>query len=64
MFINEEAHACNTGTCEVMRVIRTALTRRGDGKEDPIRVITQYWDFEGNLLWEYDPWKKWEDVKG
>ena len=42
--------------CEVVQVIRTNLLRRGDGTEkDPIRVITQYWSMEGDLLWEHDP---------
>lgn len=44
------------GKAEVIQVIRTSLLRRGDGtKNSPIRIITQYWDFEGNLLWENDP---------
>lgn len=40
----------------VMRVIRTRLLTRGEGVVgDPIRVIEQYWDFDGHLLWEFDP---------
>jgi hypothetical protein len=45
-------------TARVVQVIRTDLSRRGTGKSadnDPIRVVTQYWDFEGNLLAEDDP---------
>ena len=42
-------------TCEVIQVIRTTLTRRGDGKGDPIRVITEYWSLDGQKLWEEDP---------
>ena len=43
-------------TAEVIQVIRTTLTRRGDGTtESPIRVITQYWTLEGKLLVEVDP---------
>lgn len=36
---------------EVKAVIGTGT------KEDPSRVITQYWDFEGNLLSQVDPTK-------
>ena len=39
----------------VMQVIRTALLRRGDGKTTPMRIITQYWSMEGDLLAEVDP---------
>ncbi|HMF60227.1 MAG TPA: hypothetical protein VK595_07645 [Vicinamibacterales bacterium] len=40
---------------ELVQVIRTSLTRRGDGKDDPIRIITQYWSVDGELLAEVDP---------
>ena len=40
---------------EILKLIRTRLLRRGDGKEDPIRIIEQYWDLEGNLVFEIDP---------
>lgn len=40
---------------EVMQVIKTTLLRRGDGKADPIRVVTQYWSLSGDLLAEVDP---------
>lgn len=39
---------------EVIQVIKTTLQRLGDGINDPIRVVTQYWDMQGNLLWEVD----------
>ncbi len=42
---------------EVLELIRTRLLRRGDGKADPIRIIEQYWDLEGNLIFEVDPVK-------
>jgi hypothetical protein len=42
-------------SAELIQVIRTTLTRRGDGKTDPIRVITQYWSVDGELLAEVDP---------
>ncbi len=40
---------------EVLQVIRTRLLARGDGETTYIRRIEQYWDMEGNLIWEVDP---------
>lgn len=41
---------------EILPVIRTNLLRRGDETpNNPTRTITQYWDMNGNLLWEVDP---------
>ena len=41
---------------EVKEVIITTLSRRGDGvKDDPVRVITQIWDRNGELIAEIDP---------
>ena len=40
---------------QVRQIIQTTLTRRGNGKEDPIRIITQFWSLEGELLAEVDP---------
>ena len=41
---------------EVIQVVRTYLLRRGAGVEgDPIRIITQYWSLDGELLAEVDP---------
>lgn len=42
-------------TAEVISVIRTTLLRRGNGTTTPIRVITQFWTLEGELLTEIDP---------
>lgn len=42
---------------QVISVIRTELERRGQGVEsDPIRIITQYWTLDGELLAEVDPY--------
>jgi hypothetical protein len=43
-------------TVKVIKLIRTDLLRRGEGKDStgPVRIIIQYWDFEGNLILEYD----------
>lgn len=41
---------------EIVQLIRTTLTRRGKGTEEaPIRIITQYWEMDGTLLFEFDP---------
>lgn len=39
----------------VVQVIETTLTRRGDGRDTVLRVVKQYWSFEGELLAENDP---------
>lgn len=42
-------------SAEVIKVIRTR-SKRGEGTEkDPVRIVTQYWDFEGHFLAEDDP---------
>jgi hypothetical protein len=42
---------------EVIQVIHTRLQNRGKGlANDPVRTIDQYWDMQGNLLWERDMW--------
>lgn len=45
-----------------IRVVSMIQTRNrivGLGKEgDPVRVVEQYWDMEGNLRFEYDTWTK------
>jgi hypothetical protein len=41
---------------EVIQVIRTTLTLRGKGVEgDVMRIVTQYWTLDGELLAEVDP---------
>ena len=39
---------------EVIQVIHTFSTRRGNGHDEssPIRVIEQYWGMDGKLLFE------------
>lgn len=40
-----------TDQARVIQVIETkALVGIGLDKKDPCRIVTQYWDFEGNLL--------------
>lgn len=47
----------NHDYARVIQVIETTLERRGDGKSmsSPIRIVTQYWSFDGELLAEVDP---------
>lgn len=44
-------------------VIITTLTRRGNGKDIPIRVITEYWDKGGNKLAENDSYDVKEEIR-
>lgn len=47
-----------TDEARVIRVIETK-SMRGEGTENDLcRTVTQYWDFEGNLLAENDPCTK------
>lgn len=43
---------------EVIQIIRTRLLHRGLGQnaDDPVRIIEQYWDMDGMLLFEFDRW--------
>jgi hypothetical protein len=41
----------------VIQVVETrALRGTGDDAEDVCRIVTQYWDLDGNLLAEKDEW--------
>ena len=45
-----------TDTARILQVIETTLLRRGTGApRNPIRIITQYWSLDGQLLAEVDP---------
>lgn len=41
-------------SARVVQVIET-VSLRGDGSDDPVREVRQYWSFEGELLAEKDP---------
>jgi hypothetical protein len=41
-------------TVQIIKVIRTTLTSKGNGKDDPFRYVEQYWDLNGNLIFEVD----------
>lgn len=47
-----------TDSARVIQVIETT-SLRGEGTHDDLcRLVTQYWDFDGNLLAENDPSEK------
>lgn len=43
-----------TDKAEVIKVIKTTSILGKGTKEDPVRYIYQYWDFEGNKIFEKD----------
>lgn len=55
-----------TDSAQVIQVIKTESMRGVGTDEDLCRIVTQYWDFDGNLLAENDPqiteYVKQEDV--
>lgn len=44
-----------TDSARVIQVIETKSLRGVGTEEDPCRLVTQYWDFDGDLLAENDP---------
>lgn len=44
-----------TDSARVIQVIETKALRGEGTNEDMCRIVTQYWNFEGKLLAEYDP---------
>lgn len=44
-----------TDSVRVLQVIETKAMRGEGTEKDLCRCVTQYWDFEGNLLAENDP---------
>lgn len=47
-----------TDSAKVIQVIQTVALRGAGTENDECRPVTQYWDFQGNLLAEYDPCTK------
>lgn len=43
-----------TKSAKVIRVIETKAKRGLGTEKDPVREVTQYWDFDGNFLAEMD----------
>jgi hypothetical protein len=54
--MNEQKPVRPRGTdrARVIQVIETHSLKGLGASEDPVRVLTQYWDFDGNLLAESD----------
>lgn len=44
-----------TKCARVIQVIETKAIRGLGTEKDPVREVTQYWDFDGNFLAEMDP---------
>lgn len=42
-------------SAKVIQIIETKSVRGSGKKDDLSRIVTQYWDFDGNLLAENDP---------
>lgn len=47
-----------TDGARVILVIETKALRGEGSNEDPCRIVTQYWDLQGNLLAEGDEQKR------
>ena len=47
-----------TDSARVVSVIETQALRGSGTERDKCRIVTQYWDFDGNLLAENDPCAK------
>lgn len=44
-----------TKSARVISVIETKAKKGLGTEKDPVREVTQYWDFDGNFLAEMDP---------
>lgn len=47
--------ARGTDSARVIEVIETKALKGQGTKENPVRIVTQYWDLQGDLLSEKDP---------
>lgn len=47
-----------TDSARVIQVIETTALRGAGIEKNMSRIVTQYWDFDGNLLAENDPCAK------
>ena len=54
--MHNQNFACDRGTdsARVIQVIETAALRGSGLEGDPVRVVRQYWKFDGELLAEFD----------
>lgn len=54
-FENKTARPRGTDSAKVIQVIVTESIRGRGTDLDPVRMVTQYWKFDGTLLAEFDP---------
>lgn len=59
-----EARPRGTDYARVVTVIETKSLRGSGTEKDPCRIVTQYWDFQGNLLAERDSEIKKGQIRG
>ncbi len=50
-----KCEAATPRSVEVVRVIKVVALRGAGTDESPAREVTQWWDFEGNMVGEHDP---------
>lgn len=53
-----------TDSARVIQVIETKSIRGDGAANDVCRIVTQYWDFDGNLLAENDPCITESEIQG
>ncbi len=41
---------------EIVKMVRVMWPRGAGTEDDPCRTVPQYYDFDGNLIWENDQW--------
>lgn len=46
--------ARGTDSAKVIRVIETKAMKGSGTGDDPVKIVTQYWNFDGKLLAESD----------
>lgn len=52
-----------TDSARVIRVIETRALKGSGTNNDPVRVVKQFWNFDGSLIAESDPFIDEEYVK-
>ncbi|MBS6517487.1 MAG: carboxypeptidase [Clostridium sp.] len=55
---NKTVQPRGTDEAKVIQVIRTKALRGSGTEDDMCREVLQYWDLNGKLLAEYDPFKE------
>lgn len=47
---------------KIVKLIETEITKGKGTKEDPYRLVVQYWTRKGNLLFEIDTWGETDNI--